>query len=147
MTQHLTDKNALGNFLGGQRSKITIPLRIDFAKLLHQENLTPQRNKRVTRASDREPMQKRTPLPWPGSSRHLRCGALVWIAGALILPFVGLRRLRVIIQRGKAAYPRSRGIPVLACVDDAWYEKLSSTFGCPARVPRLFAAKPFTWGC
>ena len=48
-----------------------------------------------------------------------------------------------LIQRGKAAYPRSRGIPVLACVDDAWYEK----FGCPARVPRLFAAKPFTWGC
>ena len=51
------------------------------------------------------------------------------------------------IQRGKAAYPRSRGVPVLACVDDAWYDKLSSTFGCPAKVPWLSAAKPFTWGC
>ena len=33
VTQHLTDMNALGDFGGWQRSKITIPLRIDFAKL------------------------------------------------------------------------------------------------------------------
>ena len=52
-----------------------------------------------------------------------------------------------VIQRGKAAYLRSRGIPVLTCVDDAWYEKLSSTAGCPAKVPWLSAANPFTWGC
>ena len=52
-----------------------------------------------------------------------------------------------LIQRGKAAYLRARGILVLARVDDAWYEKLSSTFRCPAKVPWLSAAKPFTWGC
>ena len=53
----------------------------------------------------------------------------------------------VLIQRGKAAYPRSRGIPILACVDNTWHDKLSATFGCPAQAPWLSAAKPFTWGC
>ena len=46
-----------------------------------------------------------------------------------------------------AAYPRSRGIPVLANVDDPWYGNLSSAFRCPAKVQWLPTAKLFTGGC
>ena len=70
---------------------------------------------------------------WRGLRVH--CHPLQLVRGGCVLP---------LIQRGTAAYPRSRGIPVLACVDEAWYKKSSSTFGCPAKVPWLSAAKPFT---
>ena len=66
--QNLTwDKNASGGCFGAAL-KITIPLWIDFVKLQHQENVTPQRNRGVTgatRASGPEPMQKTDPKGTP----------------------------------------------------------------------------------
>ena len=46
-----------------------------------------------------------------------------------------------------AVYPSSRGIPVLAYIDVAWYENLPPTFGCFDKVQWLSSAEPFTWEC
>ena len=46
-----------------------------------------------------------------------------------------------------AAYPRSRGIPVVAYIEVAWYENLRLTSGCFDKVQWLSAAEPFTWEC
>ena len=69
---------------------------------------------------------------------RVHCYSLLLVPGGFVLP---------LIHRGKAACPRSRSNLVLACVDDAWYGKLSFTFGCPAKEPWLSAVKTFTWGC
>ena len=50
-------------------------------------------------------------------------------------------------SEANAAYPRSRGIPVLAYIDVAWYENLPPTFGCSDKVQWLSAAEPSTWEC
>ena len=46
-------------------------------------------------------------------------------------------------SEAKAAYPRSRGMPVLAYIDVAWYGEV----GYFDKVQWLSATEPFTWEC
>lgn len=45
------------------------------------------------------------------------------------------------LSEAKASYMRSRGVPVLAYIDDAWYANPTSTFGCSGEVQRFAAAE------
>ena len=50
------------------------------------------------------------------------------------------------LSEAKAAYLRSRGIPVLAYIDDAWYANFAATFGKSRRVQWLSAAEALHTG-
>lgn len=50
------------------------------------------------------------------------------------------------LSEAKAAYMRSRGIPVLAYIDDAWYANFVDTFGGPRKVQWLAPAEALHLG-
>lgn len=50
------------------------------------------------------------------------------------------------LSEAKGSYLRSRGIPVLAKIDDAWYSKFSSTFGGSDETQWLAAAEAIHLG-
>ena len=45
------------------------------------------------------------------------------------------------LSEAKAAYIRSRGIPCLAYIDDAWYANFAATFGASRKMQWLAAAE------